>query len=247
MLLCYGDTIVDKLWYVEEKLSNIYLRLYWIKSGKATFHQNNRSQELKQNYLYAFPTTSPYSISHDPMNPLECTYLHIEITPYILTELIELDMADEPLLFHLLSLFSILGKETFPNIYGTIQQELTTCILTIFQNKEIFANMDSRLSHSLNFLFDNMDQQITVADLSAISGYHPKYYNTIFQENMGLTPYQFLTQYRMKHALTLLQNGNTITQTSLKVGYTDKESFSRMFKKTYGILPSKIKRDFLSL
>lgn len=247
MLLAYGYETVIKSWCVKQSTTNVYMRLYAIKGGDVVYHCKEVSHTLKKGFLYAFPTNVPYTVEHDPKNPLTCLYLHIAIAPYSLSTLVEIDLTQEAILPHLLDAFLGICKNGKEEVYGVLQQELSTCILTCLTHKNIFSNTDARIARSIDYLLKHMDQTVSIQELSEISGYHPKYYNKLFTQQMGLTPHQFIIQYRMKQALSLLQNGNSIMSTALAVGYLDEKSFSRMFKKTYGILPSKTNKIYFSI
>ncbi|MFI3214209.1 MAG: AraC family transcriptional regulator, partial [Eubacteriales bacterium] len=247
MLLTYGYETVSKSWNVSQSATNIYMRLYLIESGEVVCTYKGVSCVLKPGFLYAFPTTESYTITHNPNHPLCCVYLHIAIAPYSLSHLIEIDMHNEEILSHLLSAFTGICKHRKNEIYGTLQQELSHCIFTCLIQKNIFHHIDERLAKSVNYLLQHMDENIPIEELAQISGYHPKYYNKLFSKQMGVTPHQFVVQYRMKQALSLLQDGNSIVSTALAIGYLDEKSFSRMFKKTYGILPKQVNKTYFSI
>jgi len=57
---------------------------------------------------------------------------------------------------------------------------------------------------------------------------------------MGISPKQYLLNYRMNVALSLMHKNNiSVSAAAYSVGYTDVCNFSKMFKKTFGISPSK--------
>ncbi len=60
-----------------------------------------------------------------------------------------------------------------------------------------------------------------------------------FKQETGTTIYQYLLQQRMRHALTMLQGGHSITEVSLSVGYSHSTHFSKAFQSFYGIRPSR--------
>jgi signal transduction histidine kinase/DNA-binding response OmpR family regulator len=54
----------------------------------------------------------------------------------------------------------------------------------------------------------------------------------------NLSPYEFITTYKLKHAATLLQSGQRVSEVAYSVGFTSAQSFSVAFKKYYGVVPS---------
>ena len=62
----------------------------------------------------------------------------------------------------------------------------------------------------------------------------------IFMSETGVSPKTFLTDYRMKKAYELLEQGEKVTLASLSTGYTDIYHFSKQFKKYFNIMPSMV-------
>ena len=66
-----------------------------------------------------------------------------------------------------------------------------------------------------------------------------KYFISFFKKTMGMTPTSYITQVKMKKALEYLHEQNySVKEVSALVGYADIYTFSKAFKKTYGISPS---------
>lgn len=86
---------------------------------------------------------------------------------------------------------------------------------------------------------------ITVDDMIAdipISKYH---FIRIFRRVMGITPYQYLMNYRInqsKHRLRL--SDASIAEIALSCGFSDPSNFISQFKKHVGQTPSQYQRDF---
>lgn len=66
------------------------------------------------------------------------------------------------------------------------------------------------------------------------------YFSTIFKKEVGLSFVAYLTKIRLEHAVELLRNTEDKTYViAEEVGYTEPNYFSYVFKKQYGISPSK--------
>jgi AraC-like DNA-binding protein len=58
--------------------------------------------------------------------------------------------------------------------------------------------------------------------------------------NMGKSPIDYLTEYRINEACKLLRSGSlSIAEVAVSVGFFDQFYFSRVFKKSQGMPPSK--------
>ena len=62
----------------------------------------------------------------------------------------------------------------------------------------------------------------------------------VFMLNVGKSPIDYLTEYRINEACKLLRAGNlSIAEVAISVGFFDQFYFSRVFKRAKGMPPSK--------
>ncbi|ABE54983.1 ATP-binding region, ATPase-like protein [Shewanella denitrificans OS217] len=85
------------------------------------------------------------------------------------------------------------------------------------------------------------DPNLSVQDLVAAAHLSERQLARKFQAILGITPLDFITQYRLAKAKTMLQQGHRISQVSLDVGFSSANYFSRQYKKKYGVSPSQDK------
>ena len=64
------------------------------------------------------------------------------------------------------------------------------------------------------------------------------YFSNLFHKRMGVSPKQYLMNYRMEQAKFLLEYGYSVTVTAFSVGYQDLYTFSKMFKQYFGNAPT---------
>lgn len=73
------------------------------------------------------------------------------------------------------------------------------------------------------------------------------YFSTVFKKEVGLSFVAYLTKIRLEHAVELLRNTEDKTYVIAEaVGYTEPNYFSYVFKKQYGISPSKYRANLLA-
>ena len=82
---------------------------------------------------------------------------------------------------------------------------------------------------------------ITVESIAANLGIDRRYLARIFKTSMGISMQEYLIKVRMEQAEKLLRDKLPINLVSDLVGYSDPFHFSKMFKKYYGISPSRYK------
>ncbi|MHA6482906.1 response regulator [Paenibacillus sp. strain BS8-2] len=81
---------------------------------------------------------------------------------------------------------------------------------------------------------------ITLQDLSKRFGLVPNYLSALFKKLRGVTPGEYLTQWRVEQAKIMMDESPNLLlkDVSERVGYSDPLYFSRVFKKVAGIPPS---------
>lgn len=97
----------------------------------------------------------------------------------------------------------------------------------------------------IDFIENNYYDQITIDDMTKnthISKYH---FIRLFRRAMGITPYQYLMNYRINVSKTLLRTTNkSVTQIAELCGFLDASNFTSKFKKHTGQRPLEYRRDF---
>ena len=79
---------------------------------------------------------------------------------------------------------------------------------------------------------------VTVNELSQRLFMNRSYFGTLFKKKTGMSPKQYIDNTRLSTAsMMLCELGYTVTQAALATGYADIMSFSRMYKKHFGVSP----------
>ena len=243
MLLLYGSQIVKENWYVKETNPTLYCRIYFVRTGHVRYRDEHTDKILKTGHLYIFPSTKPYEITQDPANRLSCLHLHVEITPYLLPDLVELQVEEGSFLMHLLD---CMDKWIVPHPYhickyiDPVIEHLTVSFISYIKSQNLLQLVPEKLSDSIQYISEHVKENITVEHLSELCGYHKQYYIRMFYTHLGTTPHQYLIRYRMNLAFSLLMEGRSVSETADLVGYPEVRNFIRAFHKHYGYPPGKI-------
>lgn len=98
-----------------------------------------------------------------------------------------------------------------------------------------------RVTTAREFMHDQWQSELclkTVARQACLSPYH---FHRSFQEIFGESPMKWLRQLKLNHAKNLLASGQmNATETAAHCGFTDLFSFSKAFKRVWGVNPSAV-------
>ena len=93
------------------------------------------------------------------------------------------------------------------------------------------------VEHAVEYMQNNYSS-ITVADVSNYLGIDRSYLAAIFKQSQGISPSEYLLQIRMRQSSHMLLNlSMPIQDIARYVGYDDSLTFSKAFKRFFGVSP----------
>lgn len=94
----------------------------------------------------------------------------------------------------------------------------------------------------IDYFEDHYAEKISLDQIADNTYLSSVYVSKIFKAETGDTPIRYLINIRLEKARELLENGweGSIQELALQVGYDDAYHFSKLFKKRYGMSPSKV-------
>ena len=102
------------------------------------------------------------------------------------------------------------------------------------------------VKNALDFIHNEYMHQISIGGIADKLNIDRTYLYTIFKKKVGISPKQYLKNHRMNMAASLIRDNNlSVSIAGYSVGYTDIFTFSKMFKKHFGVSPSDYKTNLL--
>ena len=94
----------------------------------------------------------------------------------------------------------------------------------------------------LSYFEDHYAEKISLDRIADNMYLSSVYISKIFKSETGDTPIRHLINIRLEKAKELLENGweGSIQEVAMQVGYDDVFHFGKMFKKRFGVSPSKV-------
>lgn len=128
------------------------------------------------------------------------------------------------------------------SLYNLVVLLLRNYVEKFEQNKQSTYKIDnsSQFQMVFEFIDNNYNKKICTEELASITHVSTYYFCRIFKKMTGKTTTEYINEVRLKKSINLLKKSNmNITEIATNCGFNDVNYFSRLFKKKYGICPSK--------
>ena len=101
---------------------------------------------------------------------------------------------------------------------------------------------DGQLSPAMQRIMLSYTEPLTVDDLAAECGLCRSWFIKKFRKEYGITPIEFLNNFRIKVALQLLRGSMSITDVAIMSGFGSTSDFYRHFMMGFGCPPSEYRK-----
>ena len=235
--------------YVDYQVNGIE---YVLKEDEALFINKGAlhlSNDMSEDGIYAtftFPEELLYFFQESRMK-------YKYVWPYTrLDSLRVYEIKEQPRIIHYLKkIFQICKEENEFKEY-----DISICITIIWRllleclNTEKFVankkdiEKQERVQVMLVFIHTHYSENISLQDIADAGMISIAQCNRCFNQMLNITPYEYLIQYRLSKAMSLLRDATlNITEISDQVGFNNVTHFIQVFKKQYGISPKKYRME----
>jgi AraC-like DNA-binding protein len=90
---------------------------------------------------------------------------------------------------------------------------------------------------TVEFLQENFRENVSLADLTEVSGVSKFHLCRAFRRLTGVSPHAYQTHLRLSHAKKLLLRGKSIADVAARLGFYDQSHFGQKFKNFVGVSP----------
>ena len=128
-------------------------------------------------------------------------------------------------------------------IFQTLAESKEAVILNeIDTSVKVFLNDKIRMSSVYEYIHAHFDQHPDVNEVASVVHLSTAAFCRYFKKQTKMTFTDFVTQYRISPAKTLLLQDKTVSETGYAVGYESASPFNKLFKKLPGGSPSQFKK-----
>jgi len=227
-----------------------FYSLHFVKSGAAEIVFGKESAVLRKGDLFClFPERMYTYRLHPDRDPLRMGWIAFDgkqasgilgaipmnaSTPFARQKATrEFQLAFEQLLH------AGTGTSMQDRVYRSVMlYRLLSQLLPNAPENDIPKNPRQWIEESKNYMDTHYTEDITVQHVAEYVGIHRSYFSKMFAERVGTTPTSYLRRLKMDKALLMLEQGHSVLETALSLGYSDTASFSRAFHRFFGAAPT---------
>jgi AraC-like DNA-binding protein len=212
-----------------------YYMIHYVIRGTGKLYCENKEYTVDAGQIFI---VLPYENAHyvaDAQNPWEYVWISFEGTLAGKLDTLDSKVFDMP--YEPFAMIRQLEKrqDTKEEIGASA---LFMIFAELFSGRSKHPHYVRRTVDSINSLYMS---PITVESLARDVGLDRRYLTRIFKESVGESIQEYIIRVRMENAERHLKDGLSVAMTAELVGYNDPFNFSKMFKKYYGMSPSKYK------
>jgi AraC family transcriptional regulator of arabinose operon len=193
-----------------------------------------------------YPISSPWEIHWVTFNSA-CAAIMLQSLKLTKSQVLTFANPD-PIMQKLYQLFSI--AETNDPMKGLKCSSLLYELLLDLYRYGTHAEVRSKqqffelLSPALRYIEDHYHEQITLEDLASRLCVTPQYTCSLFQNTLGIRPFEYITKIRLRKAKELLQRQHdlNINEIARRVGYENTSYFNKLFMRDEGMTPKLFRR-----
>ena len=101
---------------------------------------------------------------------------------------------------------------------------------------------NEKIEQVIHYMETHYAEPIQNEDIAKVLHIDSKYLIRLFGRYMDMSPYRYLTQIRIEHALTELRSGKSVADTAYACGFQSENAFRIAFKRMMGCSPANIMR-----
>ena len=104
------------------------------------------------------------------------------------------------------------------------------------------ADYKVRMNRVFDYIDQHLDSNLTLETVASVAYFSPFHFHRIFKMLMTETLNEYITRRRIeKSAIDLLHSDARVTEITLKYGFSCNSSFTRTFRKFYGVSPTRFR------
>ncbi len=226
-------------------------RIHMPIDGKAIYDDGKEKCVLRPDNMYLLINSSSANLELLPETRYYHMYLDFRTVPPILSQgVLTVDLSQDDFLMYTLKAVQQLIRENTNHtrreaiIEGrdeTLHAQVNSILKSILIHLQRVWGLEmvenATIENAMKFISEHYTEPIQNEEIADSVRVNTKYLTRLFSKNIGKTPYQCLTQYRIERGIEELRAGKTVIEAAFLSGYQNENAFRIAFKKMMGESP----------
>lgn len=243
-----------KYHYVQKDKGCDYAIIIYCTEGKGWYKIGGHTYTVKKNQYIILPNGTPYSFGADEEDPWTIYWLHFRgkmsssfLSPHPKPKNIlpneHSRLQDRIRLFEEIYGCFSMGYIKEHMIYSSMCLYMFLASFVYLEQYRYF-NIPSQLEYSFasrvtHYMKENINNNLTLNQLSSYFKYSPSHFSMLFQKGTGFSPIHFFIRLKIQKACQYIELTNLkLNEISSRLGFDEPAYFSRIFTKIMDISPS---------
>lgn len=229
-----GYTVCPPTWGMRN-VHEIFHRIYYVYGGSAWVEDASGARKLLPGHVYILPTLTPYSMWHDPLEPLDVLWFHVQCDVQLCTAVQHFPVVPGQLDDCLLNAMRLLSNDSA--LFPQLQQVFAVFFSHLLEKLQLLPYAGTELSGILEYIHAHVSGDLRVENLARHAAMDRSYFSRKFKAIFHMSPSRYILGAKMKVAARELTAGASIYDAARACGYHDEKAFSRAFKAYMEISP----------
>ena len=217
-------------------------RLYVVLGGHACFLSEAGELPLRKEHLYLFPHRLPFRVRQDANDRINHLYFDFVLTPPLTgDQVIELPLERDSIIGHTVAAILLAVKPYAQRTSADetlVRRYFLNLLQLVLEQSGTRPLADERLTPVLRCMHERFAQPLSDADFCRMAHLEKNHFIRVFKRAMGMTPYQYLREYRLNRATVLIEQGTTVSEAAVLCGFESAASLSHAMRRSRGLSPT---------
>lgn len=230
-----------------------FFAIEYVARGRGTLILDGVATELRPGTIFTYKSSTPLSIRTSSEDPLVKYFIDFAgmrargfFAKTILGQQGAVELHQTQAIHDLFDQMIEVGQTG--GQWGTRMAALLLDVLALRLEENALEMAEARSEASQTYercrqyLTQNFREIGSISDLARATHINPAYMSRLFRRYTGESPHQVLMRLKMNEAAAQLAGGgSTVKSAAAAVGFADPYHFSRVFKRLYGVAPTRFR------
>ena len=226
-------------------------RIHVPLQGVAEYRDFHGTLLLEPGFAYLMPNGYAKDLALLPGKEYQHLYFDFRCTPPLPSRApLKIPRESDPVLFALFDAAAALicngaspeeqNRFVLPKdpAFGEIEALIRATCSYLFRSYGVSAVKEPKVALALDYIREHYSESIGNAEIAEALHVDNRYLIRLFRRYLSVTPYQYLTQYRIERGRELLRRGKTVGEAAYACGYQSEAAFRIAYKRITGESPT---------